>query len=141
MRQNLKIWHPETCVISESSDIGDDVVIHPGSIIYDEVKIGNRCHIEAQVFIPNGIEIGDDNFIAPGVKFANDSRPPSHGKYWKKTILKNNVVIGIGSIILPGVTIGENAMIGAGSLVTKNVPPNEVWFGSPAKFYKMRKDL
>lgn len=141
MRQNLKIWHPLTCVISDNAEIGDNVVIHPGNIIYDGVKIGNNCHIQAQCFIPNGIEIGDNVFIGPGVKFANDAKPPSKGKYWKKTIIKNGVVIGIGVIVLPGVILGENVFVCAGSLVTKNIPDNECWKGSPAKFYKMRKDL
>lgn len=141
MRKNLKIWHPETCIISETSLIGDDCVIHGGTIIYDDVRIGNRCHLEAQCFIPNGVEIGDDVFIAPGVKFANDSRPPSHGKEWKKTIVDNGAVIGIGAIVLPGKIIGRNSMVAAGAVVTRNIPPGEVWKGNPARFYKFKKDL
>jgi len=141
MRKNLKIWHPETCVINDNAIIKDNCVIHPGTIIYDSVKIGNGCHLEANCFLPNGITLEDNVFLAPFVKFANDGKPPSHGKHWKKTLVKKGAVIGINSTILPGVVIGENAFIGANSLVTKNVPDNEVWYGSPAKFIKMRSEL
>jgi acetyltransferase-like isoleucine patch superfamily enzyme len=141
MRKNLKIWHPETCVISDDAEIGDDVIIHAGSIVYDDVKIGNRCHLEAQCFIPNGIKLGDDVFIGPGVKFCNDARPPSHGKCWMRTLVDNGAVIGAGAIILPGKIIGRNSMVAAGSVLTRNVTPGEVVMGNPARFYKLRKDL
>lgn len=141
MRQNLKIWHPETCVISDNAEIGNDCVIHPGTIIYDDVKIGNNCHLEANCFLPNGITLEDDVFLAPFVKFANDTKPPSKGKFWKKTLVKRGAVLGINVTVLPGVTIGKYAFIAANSLITKDVPDFEEWRGSPARFYKLRKDL
>lgn len=138
MRKNLKIWREYLCNINDDAIIGDNVVIHSHCVIFDDVKIGNNTKIQSFCFIPSGITIGNFCFLAPGIKFANDAKPPSNGKHWKKTIIKDNVVIGINSTILPGITIGENAMVGAGSLVTKNIPPNEIWYGSPAKFIKIK---
>ena len=141
MRKNLKIWHPELCNISDDAEIGDNVVIHSHCVIFNKTKIGDNTRIQSFCFIPSGITIGNNVFLAPAIKFANDSRPPSHGKHWKETVVEDGVVIGINSTILPGITIGKNAFVGANALVTKNIPPNEVWHGSPAKFIKMRKDL
>ena len=141
MRKNLKIWKPELCNISDGAEIGDNVTIHSHVVIYDDVKIGDNVKIQSGAFIPNNIEIGNDVFIGPGVMFANDARPPSNGKDWKKTIIKDGAVIGINATILPGIVIGKNSMVGAASLVTKNIPDGEVWVGSPAYFHKMKKDL
>lgn len=141
MRKNLKIWRPDLCNINDNAVIGDNVVIHAFVNIYDETFIGNNCRLESGVFIPNCVTLEDDIFVGPNSTFLNDSRPPSHGKYWKKTIVHKGASIGGNCTILPGVEIGENAMIGAGSVVTKSIPPNEVWFGNPAKFYKKREDL
>ena len=141
MRKNLKIWRPDLCNISDNAEIGDDVVIHAFVNVYDETFIGDRCHLESGVFIPNLVTLEEDTFVGPNCTFLNDSRPPSHGKYWKKTIVHKGAVIGGNCTVLPGIEIGENAMIGAGSVVTKNIPPNEVWMGNPAKFYKKREDL
>ena len=138
MKKNLKIWARASCVISGLAIIGDNVIIHPHCVIYDDVEIGDGCKIQAKVFIPNGITIGNNCFIGPGVIFTNDKNPPSNHAGWSKIIIGDNVSIGAGSIILPGVIISKNAMIGAGSVVTKNIPTGEVWMGNPAKFYKMR---
>lgn len=77
-------------------------------------------------------------FIGPNVTFTNDLYPRSkqYPKEYAKTILKRGCSIGANSSILCGVTIGENAMIGAGSVVTKDVPDGELWFGNPAKFVR-----
>ena len=141
MRKNLKIWKPELCNISDDAVIGDDVIIHPMTNIYADVKIGDRCKIQAGVFIPNGITIGNDVFVAPGVFMANDKYPPSNHQGWEKTFIEDEVSIGIGSIIMPGITIGRGSIIGAGSLVTKNIPEGEIWMGSPAKYFKEIIDL
>ncbi len=81
--------------------------------------------------------IEDDVFIGPNVTFTNDKYPRSKGE-WKllKTVVKKGASIGAGSVILPGITIGENAMVGAGSVVTKDVPPNAVVAGNPARVIK-----
>jgi acetyltransferase-like isoleucine patch superfamily enzyme len=119
---------------------GDNVSIGAFTEIYGST-IGNNVRFQSYCFVPKGTTIEDDVFIAPRVTVLNDKRPPSHGKFWAKVIIKKGASIGGGSIILPGVTIGEGAMIGAGSVVTKNVPAGEVWMGNPAKFYKHKKDL
>lgn len=137
----IKFHRPELSNINPNAKIGDDCVIHSHVVIYDDVIIGDRTKIQTGVSIPNGITIGKDCFIAPGVRFANDPKPPSNHQGWEKTVVEDNVSIGIGAIILSGITIGKGAMIGGGSVVTKNVPAGEVWFGNPAKFYKKREDL
>lgn len=109
----------EDCNIAAFVEIGRDVII------------GDRVMIEAFSFIPPGITIEDDVFIGPHVVFTNDKNPPSN--YWGNTIIRRRVSIGANCTILPDIEIGEGAMIGAGSVVTKNVPPGETWVGSPAK--------
>ena len=96
-------------------------------------EIGENCSIQAFVSIPPGWKIGNNVFIGPGVRFANDKYPKADGD-WELTqgIVEDNVTIGINSTILP-VHIGKGAFIGAGSLVTKDIPPGEVWYGSPAR--------
>lgn len=133
MRLNLKIWYPELCNISDNAQIGDNVIIHCGVVIYDDVSIGDNTKIQSGAFIPNGIYIGKDCFIGPKVVFTNDKKPPSNGKNWEKTIIESNVSIGAGAIILPGITIFRGSVIGAGSVVTKNVPAYTTVVGNPAR--------
>lgn len=119
------IWgNPE---IGEGTEIGDSVEIGK------DVKIGKNCKIEAKVFIPPGVEIEDEVFIAPCVCFTNDKYPRATGKWeLKKTLIKKGASIGANSTILPGITIGQGSMIGAGSVVTKNVPDYTMVYGNPA---------
>lgn len=115
-----------------NSKIGD----HNKIGAYTEIsgaKIGSHNKIQAKVFIPAGIEIEDDCFIGPGVVFTNDKYPPSHGKKWQKTIIKKGAVIGANATILPGITIGERAVVGAGSVITKDVPSNAIFIGNPGR--------
>jgi len=103
------------------------------------ITIGKNCSVQAFVYIPPNVIIMDDVFIGPRVTFTNDKYPPSSN--WKNlvpTVVKNGVSIGAGTIILPNLVIGDNAIIGAGSLVTKSIPPNQMWYGSPARYIKMR---
>jgi len=115
--------------IGDRTKIGAFVEIGPG------VVIGDDCKIEAYTFIPSGVEIGNNVFIGPRVTFTNDKFPRSKGQW---TLLSTKICdgasIGAGCIILPGVTIGENCMIGAGTLVTKSIPPN-------MKYYQTREDV
>lgn len=128
--KNCKIWREELSNIGECV-IGDNCTIHSHVWIGDRVKIGDRCKIQAFTFIPTGVRIGDDVFLGPRVTFTNDKYPPS-GE-WSITIVGNGVSIGAGAVILPGITIGDRARIGAGSVVTKNVPPDSLVYGNPAK--------
>lgn len=128
--RNTTIW--DDCNIYDTAVIGKGCSIGKGCEIGHKVVIGNNVRIGAMTFIPEGVTIEDDVFIAPGVKFSNDKYPPSDRKEWGKICVKKNAMIGMGSIILPGVTIGERAFIGAGSIVTKYVPAGEKWYGNPA---------
>jgi len=141
--------------IIDNADIGEDTVIRDFVNIYGckigknckiaafveiqkDVKIGNNCAIEAFAFIPTGVTIEDEVFIGPHVCFTNDKKPRAVNPGWKiiPTTVKKGASIGAGSIILCGITIGEKAMVAAGSVVTKDVPPNTLASGNPAKVIK-----
>ncbi len=133
--QNTKIWHPENvnlygCEIGEDCNIGFNVEIGPGVKIGNNVRIGNGC------FIPEGVTIEDDCNIMPGVFFCNDKYPPSGKDKWGKTIIRRGATIGARAVILPDIEIGENALVGAGSVVTKSVLPRATVYGNPAIQYK-----
>lgn len=121
-----------------TKNIGENTIIHSHVWIGEKVVIGNNCKIQAFVFIPDGVTIGNNVFLAPGVIFTNDKNPPSHGKGWTETIVEDDVSIGANATILPGLKLSRGCLIGAGSVVTKNIGPNEVWFGNAAKFIKYR---
>ena len=109
------------CTIGEGTKVGEFVDIAG--------IVGKNCKIQSFVFIPKGVTIEDNCFIGPSVTFTNDKYPPS-GKVYP-TIIRKGASIGGNATILPGIEIGESAMIGAGAVITKNVPPNETWIGNP----------
>jgi len=128
-------------------EIGDNTKIGAFVEIQKNAKIGKNVKISSHTFICEGITIEDEVFIGHNVNFINDKHPKATmaGKLqtdedWKviPTLVKKGASIGTGSIIMCDITIGENALIGAGSVVTKDIPPNEIWAGSPACFLKKR---
>ena len=123
--------------------IGDNTRIGCFVEIRKDVSIGKNCKIQAFAFIPEGVTIEDEVFIGPHVCFVNDKYPRAtnkngtmkNAKDWKaeRTIVKKRAGIGANATILCGVTIGENSIVGAGSVVTKDVPKNSIAAGNPAK--------
>lgn len=134
--EKTKIW--QFCVVLPGATIGENCNICSHCLIENEVVIGNNVTIKSGVQLWDGIVIEDDVFIGPNVTFTNDKRPRSK-KYlqeFPKTIIKKGASIGANSTILPGLTIGEESMIGAGSVVTKNVGPRSVVIGNSARKIK-----
>jgi len=135
IHETTKIWHRELSNIQDC-EIGEHCVIHSHVWIGNNVKIGNRVKIQAFTFIPDGVTIEDDVFLGPRVTFTNDKDLEIKGKdFWKPTLIKRGAKLGASVTVLPGVTIGENSKIGAGSVVTKDIPPNVVACGIPAKIH------
>jgi acetyltransferase-like isoleucine patch superfamily enzyme len=134
----LTIYEP-VCIMPNAI-IGDGTKIGCFTFIDNGVKIGERCRIQNGCLLYNGVEIGNDVLIAPGVVTTNDHFPELPVDDWshrfRKTIIKDRVSIGANTTIVCGVTINEGAMVGAGSVVTKDIPANEIWVGNPAKKLK-----
>lgn len=124
------------CQIGDRSFVGPFVEITRGVII------GKNCKIESHSFICTGVTIEDNVFIGHGVMFTNDLYPRTdrHVLY-PKTIVKNGASLGTNCVILGGTTIGKDAIVGAGAVVTKNVPDYSIVAGNPARIIKSFKDL
>jgi len=133
MINNNTIWHKELSTHLDY-EIGGNCTIHSHTWIGDNVVIGSNVKIQAFAFIPDGVVLEDDVFIGPGCVFTNDKRPPSGN--WTKTLVKKGASLGANSTILPGITIGENVVVGAGSVITKDIPDGETWFGNPGRKYE-----
>lgn len=148
--KNVKIFHKELVNLYGCS-IGDNSKIASFVEIQKNVKIGKNCKIEAFAFIPEGVTLEDGVFVGPHVCFTNDKLPRATNKDgslktaddWEVTItlVKKRASIGANATIICGVTIGENSIVGAGSVVTKDVPANSIVVGNPAKVIGKVKDL
>jgi UDP-2-acetamido-3-amino-2,3-dideoxy-glucuronate N-acetyltransferase len=141
--ENVKIYDFTNlygCEIGNNSKIGTFVEIQKGA------KIGARCKISSHTFICEGVTVEDEVFVGHGVIFINDKVPrsaTSDGDLqseddWQivPTLIKKGASIGSGAVIMCGITVGENAVVGAGAVVTKDVESNIVVVGNPAKFLK-----
>lgn len=131
--EGTTIW--QFVVILQKAVIGNNCNINASVFIENDVKIGNNTTIKSGVQIWDGITIEDNVFIGPNATFTNDLFPRSK-KYptsFNKTIIKKGASIGANATILAGNVIGNYALIGAGSVVTKDVGDNELWVGNPAK--------
>jgi len=127
-------------------DIGDETKIGAFVEIQKHASVGKRCKISSHTFICEGVTIEDNVFVGHNVAFINDAYPRSttaDGQLqteadWKveRTLVKKGASIGSGCTILSKITIGENALVGAGSVVTKDVPPNTIVAGNPARFLR-----
>lgn len=134
--EGSKIW--QYCVILPGASIGDRCNICSHVFIENNVVIGNDVTIKSGVQVWDGISIENNVFIGPNCTFCNDKFPRSkkHLDQYDITTVKSGASIGAGSVILPGLCIGENAMIGAGSVITKSVPSNAVVLGNPGKIIR-----
>ena len=124
-------------------ELGDDVKVGTFVEIQKGAKIGHRCKISSHTFICEGVTLEDEVFIGHNVTFINDRKPRATNGAgalqteadWAciPTLVKRGASIGSGAVLLCGITVGENAVIGAGSVVTKDVPPGVVVAGNPAR--------
>jgi acetyltransferase-like isoleucine patch superfamily enzyme len=125
--------------IRESNEIGNNVSVGTLSVIEHHVRIGNNVRMHSQVFVPEYTVIEDDAWLGPSVVVTNAKYPLS--KDVKETlagpVIRKGAKIGANATILPGVVIGVNSLVGAGSVVTRDVPDNAVVAGNPAKLIKM----
>ncbi|HBU46087.1 MAG: N-acetyltransferase [Bacteroidales bacterium] len=147
----MRYIHPRTDVLSQN--IGEDTTIWQFCVILPDAQIGSNCNICAHVFIENkvvignnvtiksgvqlwdGITIEDNVFIGPNVTFTNELIPRSKAhdtSKFKPTLVKKGASIGANATILPGLVIGEYSFIGAGSIITKDIPDYSFWYGNPA---------
>ena len=153
-KNKIKQYSQHAQAIVESRNIGADTTIWAFTHIFPGAKIGSNCNINDHTLIENdvvlgdnvtvksgvhiwdGVQIGNNVFIGPSVVFTNDLSPRSkvYPTEFAKTIIEDFASIGANSTIIAGNTIGKYAMIGAGSVITKNVPPYTLWYGNPATF-------
>jgi acetyltransferase-like isoleucine patch superfamily enzyme len=127
-------------------EIGDETKIGAFVEIQKNASIGKRCKISSHTFICEGVTIEDNVFVGHGVTFVNDSYPRATSPGgslqteddWKVefTVIRRGASIGSGATILSNISIGENAVVGAGSVVTKDVPPNTIVAGNPARILR-----
>jgi UDP-2-acetamido-3-amino-2,3-dideoxy-glucuronate N-acetyltransferase len=127
-------------------EIGDETKIGAFVEIQKNASVGRRCKISSHTFVCEGVTIEDNVFVGHGVTFINDSYPRATApdgnlqteSDWtvEKTVVRRGASIGSGSTVLSKIVIGENAIVGAGSVVTCNVPPNVIVAGNPAKILR-----
>ncbi len=130
--ESTKIW--QFCVIFPNATIGENCNVCANVLIEDDVTVGNNCTIKSGVQLWNGVTVEDNVFIGPNVTFTNDIVP--RAKVYTsatKTLIRRGASIGANTTIVAGIEIGEYAFIGAGSVVTKNIPRNTIWYGNPAR--------
>ena len=133
--EGTKIWHFSH--VLSGAKIGDNCIIGQNVCIERDVTIGNRCKIQNNVSLYEGVELENDVFCGPSCVFTNDLTPraryPKGRENYKKTIVKEGASIGANATIVCGNAIGKNAMIGAGAVVTGNVPDHALMLGIPTR--------
>jgi acetyltransferase-like isoleucine patch superfamily enzyme len=125
--------------LRENVEVGEYTIIGRGVTIENKVRVGSRCKLETEAYITALSEIGDGCFIAPEVTFTNDNflgRTKDRFKYHKGVTMKRGSRIGANVTVLPGLTLGEDALVADGSVVTRDVPARKIVLGSPAKIWR-----
>jgi len=130
--KNTKIW--QFVVVLPGAKIGNDCNICSHCFVENDVIIGDRVTVKCGVHLWDGMRIGNDVHIGPNVTFTNDKYPKSLNKNYicLATLIEDNASIGGGATILPGIKVGVGATVGAGAVVTKDVPPGGIVIGNPA---------
>lgn len=136
---NLRTGH--NVLVREETIIGSSVLIGTNTIIDGRVMIGNNVSIQGNVYIPLNVMIEDKVFIGPCAVLANDKYPVRKNVDMRGPVLRHGASIGANATLLPGVEIGEGAMVAAGALVTKDVPPWKLAIGFPAMIKELPEDL
>lgn len=133
---NTRIW--QFSVVLPGARIGSNCNLCAHTLVESDVVIGNNVTIKSGVFLWDGTHIEDNVFIGPNATFTNDPMPRSkvYPETFKGIIVKFGASVGANATILPGLTIGRNAMVGAGAVVTKDVPDRAVVVGNPAKIIR-----
>lgn len=127
-----RIW--QFCVVLSGARIGRDCNVNAQCLIENDVVVGDRVTVKPGVQLWDGLRVEDDVFIGPNATFTNDKYPRSRQPLvFKPTRLRRGASIGANATVLCGVEIGAGAMVGAGSVVTKDVPAGELWCGNPAR--------
>ena len=134
--KNVKIWH--FVYVGDKTRIGDNVMIGSLTHIDYKVSIGENTRIEGSVYVPPLTVIGKNVFIGPGATFTNDPYPMS--PKMSGVVVSDGAIVGGGALIKAGVIIGSNAVVAMGSVVTKDVPPDVVVMGNPARVRYSRSD-
>lgn len=131
--EGTNIW--QFCVVLPQAVIGQSCNICANVLIENDVRIGDNVTVKSGVQLWDGVTLEDNVFVGPNATFTNDLTPRSkmHDKEFLKTRVRKGASIGANATIVCGVTIGEYAMVGAGSVVTKDIPANQLWYGNPAQ--------
>lgn len=131
--EGTQIW--QYVVVLPGARIGRDCNINAHCLVENDVVIGDRVTLKSGVFLWDGTTVEDDVFIGPNATFTNDKFPRSRRKpdRFQRIVLRRGSSIGANATILGGVTIGEGAIVGAGSVVTRDVPPGMIVRGNPAR--------
>jgi len=131
-----KVLVADLASLRENVEVGEYTIIGRGVTVENKVKIGSRCKLETEAYITALSEIGDGCFIAPEVTFTNDNflgRTKDRFKYHKGVTMMRGSRIGANVTVLPGLTLGEDALVAAGSVVTRDVPARKLVMGAPAR--------
>lgn len=139
--KGTKVW--QYSIILKGAKIGDYCNINAHCFIENDVSVGNNVTVKCGVQLWDGLTIEDDVFIGPNTTFVNDRYPRSkkHPECFIRTVVSKGASIGANSTILCGVKVGRNAMVGAGSVVVKDVPDFAVVIGNPAKVVRFLEDV
>lgn len=136
--RGTRVW--QFVVILRGARIGEECNVCSHCFIENDVVVGDRVTIKSGVQLWDGVRIGDDVFIGPNVSFTNDKYPRSRNSSYERRIteIRKGASIGAGAVLLPGVKVGENALVGAGAVVTRDVPANACVVGNPARAIQRR---